>query len=267
MEHFDLIRRVGTGLLSVALLLTLTACGPGGAVVSPAPTPAPSDTAPVMTDSVSVPSPEASDPDVELSTPATESPEPSPSASAELPALTYEGLAEKVEEVLADLVTDDMSQLEQAKAVYDYTRTHIAYTGDSDKSDWEMGAYVGLTAKRGDCFTYYAVSRALLTYLGIENIKVERVGGISDHYWLLVNTGDGWYHFDSTPRSSKMPAFDSFMFTDEDAAEYTEATGEREYYAFDGSLYPERATEPNPENTNGSLYPERATEPNLENTN
>ena len=152
--------------------------------------------------------------------------------------------------MLADLITEDMTQLEQARAVYDYTRTRISYTGDSDKSDWEQGAYVGLTARRGDCFTYYAVARAMLTALGISNIKVERVGGISDHYWLLVDCGDGWYHFDSTPRSSKMPPFDSFMFTDADAADYTVATGEREYYAFDSSLYPERATEPNPENTN-----------------
>lgn len=244
MEHFNLIRRATAGSLSAALLLTLTACGPNEAEV----TPSPEDTVPVVTAAVSVSSPEVSSP-VEHTAPPVESPEVSP-PTVELPAFTYDGLAEKVDALLADLVTDDMTQLEQARAVYDYTRTHISYTGDSDKSDWEQGAYVGLTIKRGDCFTYYAVARALLTALGISNIEVERVGGISDHYWLLVDCGDGWYHFDSTPRSSKMPAFDSFMFTDEDAAEYTKATGEREYYAFDSSLYPERATEPNPANTN-----------------
>ena len=247
MEHCDLFRRVGTGILAGALLLTLTACGPRGAEV----TPTPEDTGPAVTDTLSVPSPEVSAPDVEYTDPPVETQPPEETqAPAELPSLTYSGLAEKVEAVLKDLITDDMTQLEQAKAVYDYTRTHISYSGDSDKSDWEQGAYVGLTAKRGDCFTYYAVARAMLTVLGINNIKVERVGGISDHYWLLVNCGDGWYHFDSTPRSSKMPPFDSFMFTDADAADYTEATGEREYYAFDSSLYPERATEPNPKNTN-----------------
>ena len=245
MEHLDLFRRINAGALSCVLLLTLTACGPRGAEV----TPTPEDTTPAMTDTPSVSTPAVSSPDVENTTPPVEIPEVT-QPPVELPALTYDGLAEKVEAVLADLITDDMTQLEQAKAVYDYTRTHISYSGDSDNSDWEQGAYVGLTAKRGDCFTYYAVARAMLTVLGIHNIKVERVGGISDHYWLLVDCGDGWYHFDSTPRSSKMPPFDSFMFTDEDAAAYTEATGEREYYAFDGSLYPERATEPNPKNTN-----------------
>ena len=241
MEHLELSRRISAGLLAGALLLTLTACKRSSAEV----TPTPENTTPTATDAVSIPSPEASDPGPENTAPPVESEPP-----VELPALTYEGLAEKVDAVLADLISDDMTQLEQAKAVYDYTRTHISYSGDSDKSDWEQGAYVGLTARRGDCFTYYAVARAMLTYLGISNIKVERVGGISDHYWLLVDCGDGWYHFDSTPRSSKMPPFDSFMFTDADAAAYTEATGEREYYAFDSSLYPERATQPNPENTN-----------------
>ena len=71
----------------------------------------------------------------------------------------------------------------------------------SDKSDWKTGAYTGLTAGRGDCFTYYAVSRALLTALGIDNLAVERVGGETRHFWNLVNCGDGWYHFDACPRS------------------------------------------------------------------
>ena len=39
-----------------------------------------------------------------------------------------------------------------------------------------------------------------------------------------------------------MPPFVSFMFTDEEAADYTAKAG-RSYYAFDGSLYPERAAD------------------------
>lgn len=146
-----------------------------------------------------------------------------------------------VQVVLDNIISDGMTKLEQARAVFDFTRTKISYTGDSDKSDWENGAYEGLTTRKGDCFTYYAVSRALLTALEIDNLEVQRVGGPTSHYWNLVNCGDGWYHFDATPRSSKMPAFVSFMFTDAEAADYTARAG-REYYTFDGSLYPERAT-------------------------
>ncbi len=155
-------------------------------------------------------------------------------------AIDGDALDLEVQKVLNTIVTDGMTRREQARAIFDFTRTSIAYTGDSDKSDWQAGAYDGLTKRRGDCFTYYAVSRAMFTALGIDNLEVQRVGGPTSHFWNLINCGDGWYHFDATPRSSKMPKFESFMFTDAEAADYTERAG-RNYYTFDGSLYPERA--------------------------
>ena len=181
-------------------------------------------------------------PEEETGSPEENDPAPSnPAPAVAGNGYSEENLDQTVANVLASIITDDMTKLQKARAIYDYTRTKIRYTGDSDKSDWKQGAYEGLSAKKGDCFTYYAVARALLTAAGIDNLEVTRVGGISSHWWNLVNCGDGWYHFDATPRSSQMPAFDSFMFTDAQAAEYTEATGKREYYAFDGSLLPARA--------------------------
>lgn len=158
-----------------------------------------------------------------------------------------ESLPEELEEltsgILADIITEDMTPAEQARAVFDYVHDNIRYTGHSDKSDWVSGACAGLTAYEGDCFTYYAASRALLTALEIDNLPVERVGGETRHYWNLVNCGDGWYHFDACPRSSRLPDFDSFLFTDRQAAEFTAEAG-RNYYDFDGSLLPQRASEP-----------------------
>lgn len=154
-----------------------------------------------------------------------------------------EELGDLTSGILADIVTEDMTPAEQARAVFDYVHDNIRYTGHSDKSDWVSGACAGLTAYEGDCFTYYAASRALLTALEIDNLPVERVGGETRHYWNLVNCGDGWYHFDACPRSSRLPDFDSFLFTDRQAAEFTAEAG-RNYYDFDGSLLPERAAEP-----------------------
>lgn len=151
----------------------------------------------------------------------------------------FDGL---VSAVLDGVIRDGMTKLEQARAVFDYVHDHISYTGHSDKSDWMTGAYTGLTTGKGDCFTYYAVSRALLTALEIDNLPVERVGGETRHYWNLVDCGDGWYHFDACPRSSRLPPFVSFMFTDRQAADFTAEAG-RSYYDFDGSLLPERAAE------------------------
>ncbi len=151
-------------------------------------------------------------------------------------------LEQAASEVLSEIITEGMTPLEQARAVFDYTHDKIRYTGKSDKSDWQAGACTGLTAREGDCFTYYAVSRALLTALGIENLPVERVGGETHHYWNLVNCGDGWYHFDACPRSSRLPSFCSFMVTDRQVADFTAEAG-RCYYDFDGSLLPERAVD------------------------
>ncbi len=233
MIDVSLSRRAGALICSAALLLTLSACGEPGAEVTPSSAPTPS-ISPSGT-----PAAEYSAPPVDVTAPPSDvTSEPTPEPFV----FTYNGLEDKVASTLDKIIEDGMTDLEKCEAVYQYTWNNIGYTGDSDKSDWEMGAYVGLTAKRGDCFTYYAVARAMLSYLGIPNLTVTRDGGVSDHYWLLVDFGYGWYHFDSTPRSSKMPAFDSFMFTDAGAADYTEATGEREYYKFDDTDLPERAT-------------------------
>lgn len=160
--------------------------------------------------------------------------------SAEASAFSQERLAEAVSSTVAEIIRDDMTSVEKARAIFDFAHDNIRYTGESDKSDWQAEAYAGLTRRKGDCFTYYAVSRALLTAVGIDNLEVTRMGGPTSHYWNLINCGDGWYHFDATPRSSKMPAFTSFMFTDEEAADYTARAG-RSYYSFDGSLLPPRA--------------------------
>lgn len=206
--------------------------------------------------------PEEEDPSLE------EQDEPEPSDQGETISVSsgdysQEALDQVVQEVLDAIISDNMTKREQARAVWDYTRTHVMYTGTSDKSDWRRGAYAGLTTRRGDCFTYYAVSRALLTALGIDNLEVQRVGGPTSHYWNLVNCGDGWYHFDATPRSSKMPYFVSFMFTDQQAADYTARAG-RNYYTFDGSLYPARAggsaTTSTPEKTPAEQAPSVSTE-------
>lgn len=230
-------------LVLAVLLLFLCGCTDLGQADSPPPgpsVPASPSQPPVLPPEDE---PALNDPSVPTDSP---SPRPTdvpvePTVEIPQPLFEKEGLEEAVMQLLDSIITADMDKLAQARAVFDYTRTHITYTGDSDKSNWESGAYEGLTVRKGDCFTYYAVSRALLTALGIDNLEVQRVGGPTSHFWNLVDCGTGWYHFDATPRSSKMPPFVSFMFTDAEAADYTERAG-RNYYTFDGTLYPERAT-------------------------
>lgn len=148
--------------------------------------------------------------------------------------VTEEMLNELADDILDDIIKDTMTQREIAWEIYSYIKSHVSYTGDSDKSDWMKEAFRGIRYGVGDCFTYYAVSEALLTRAGIENMCVTRVGGRTQHFWNLINCGDGYYHFDTCPHKDK---FASFMLTDAQVKEYTEMRGNN-YYNFDKTLYP-----------------------------
>lgn len=148
--------------------------------------------------------------------------------------VTDEMLNEVLDKILADITKEGMTKREIAYAIYKYVKGHVAYTGDSDKSDTKKEAYRGIKNGVGDCFTYYAVSEVLLTRAEIENMRVTRVGGRTQHFWNLINCGDGWYHFDSCPNKDKI---ETFMLTDAEVAAYTKKRGNN-YYNFDKSLYP-----------------------------
>lgn len=111
-----------------------------------------------------------------------------------------DSLEKEVDKVLRRIIKPSWSDTQKARAIYDYTRRHISYTGHSDKSDWAREAKRGIIYGYGDCFTYYAVARALLTRVGIPNIEVTRVKGYGRHWWNLVYVQDGFYHFDTCPR-------------------------------------------------------------------
>lgn len=143
-------------------------------------------------------------------------------------------LDDLADSILAKIVQEGMTTREKARAVFDYVHKQIKYVGTSDKSSWIGGAYVGLTQGRGDCYNYFAASKELLTRLGIPNIDLSRVGGNTDHYWQLVNVGDGWYHFDACPHPNEFP-FQSFMLTEAEVREYTERckSVRLNYYVYD----------------------------------
>lgn len=148
--------------------------------------------------------------------------------------VTDEMLYEKVDEILAKITKEGMTKREIAWEIYQWVKDHVAYTGTSDKSDWKKEAYRGIVNGLGDCFTYYAVSEAFLTRAEIDNMRVTRVGGRTEHFWNLINCGDGWYHFDTCPNKDKLP---TFMLTDAEVEAYSKKRGNN-YYVFDKSLYP-----------------------------
>lgn len=143
------------------------------------------------------------------------------------------------QKVYNQIIKDDMSQMQKAFAIYRWVRTNIGYTGSSEKSSWEVGAYQAFKNRSGDCFNYYAAGKALLNIAGIQNVDIVKSDtSHSRHYWSLINVGTGWYHFDCTPRKG---GGNFFMLTDAELADYSES--HKNSHIFDSSLYPARATE------------------------
>jgi hypothetical protein len=140
------------------------------------------------------------------------------------------------DQVLSEIINPSMSMLDKAWSIYSWVVRNLSYVNASDKTDWINGAYEGFITKKGDCFTYFSVTKTLLTRADIPNLDVRRVGGSTNHYWHLVDCGQGWYHLDTTPQRDYLQVF---MLTDEEVEAYTARAG-RNYYTYDKSLYPER---------------------------
>jgi hypothetical protein len=141
--------------------------------------------------------------------------------------------------VYDEIISDSMSDMQKAFAIYCWVRTNIAYTGDSDKSSWTRGAYDAFMNRSGDCYNYFAAAKALFNMAGIENVDVVKSDtSHSSHFWSLINLGDGWYHVDCTPRKGDGDNF--FMVTDEELEAYS--VEHNNSHIFDPDLYPERAT-------------------------
>ena len=147
---------------------------------------------------------------------------------------------EKAREVLDKIIKPGMSRDEQIFAVAKRVRDFVWYSGSSDKSSVENGAYEGFTKWSGDCYTYYAMVRVMLDMLEIPNYEARRVGGTSNHWWSVVEFEDGkYYHVDASPHpGSKM---NHLKMTESDLVAYTQkrSTGadrRPNYYVYDHTL-------------------------------
>lgn len=165
--------------------------------------------------------------------------------------VTLEMLFAELESVIKSQIPTAGSKEQQARAVYNYVYYRVEYTAHSDKSDWIRAAYDGFRKGEGDCFTYFALSKAFFEYLGIENMDIQRTTGLVDerHYWNFVNIGTAenpaWYHFDACRLLGAKHS--GCLLTDQQVGAYTKmrvgAHGETNYfYAYDQSKYPASAT-------------------------
>ena len=153
-------------------------------------------------------------------------------------ALDMAKLAALADQVLAEILTAEMTPAQQVKAIYDFSMTRLQKNAIANRGalpDRDMAAYTGLRDRKGDSYTRARVSEALFDRLGITYIPVERMGGSTPHYWSLVNLGEGYYHFDAMPHDKK---YNTCMITEARAQEIAAVRGDS-YYTYDVTLLPE----------------------------
>ncbi len=147
---------------------------------------------------------------------------------------TLEEMNVLVDRALAKIITPEMSDRDKAWAIFTYVKGHIAYISHGEKGDWIKAAYNGLALGKGDCYTYACTAKAMLTRAGITNMDIVKIPSRTEHYWNLVDVGDGWYHFDTTPRKDGP---NIFLWTEAELMDYSARHGNA--FNYDHSLYPE----------------------------
>lgn len=163
-------------------------------------------------------------------------------------AVTKEMLWAEIDRLIASEIPTSGSTELRAREVYEYVYYHVAYVGTSDKNDWVRAAYEGIRTGEGDCYTYFALSKAFFERMGIPNMDIQRTEGIvtERHYWNLVNIGSSaaprWYHFDACRILGESPSLGCLM-TDAQIGAFnqkkTDANGVSHYfYAYNRAAYP-----------------------------
>ena len=145
------------------------------------------------------------------------------------------------DDILAKIITKDMTNYNKAKAIFNWVDGKMKYSAGLSPREIAQAAYNCFTKGSGDCYTYMAASQVLLTRAGIQNKTVQRIPEAETrHYWNLVNTGGGWYHFDVCPTpGDAVTAGQRFMFTESQAKKYTQTLKDRgHYYDYDKSTVP-----------------------------
>lgn len=147
---------------------------------------------------------------------------------------TAESIAD---EVLGSITKKGWSQEKKLRAIYKYAAGHCAYVDSGSHSDWRKAAVNGIRYQSGDCFTFYSISRLLITRAGIPNLMVTRYPAVPGHHhwWNLVYVRGGWYHFDTTPRQRK-----GYFCLQTDAQLHMYSTGST--FRFRSDKLPKRAT-------------------------
>lgn len=130
------------------------------------------------------------------------------------------------EETLDTLFPDGyehLSERSRAETVYGWITENIRYRGGPKEMDIlkakreDDAVWEGLSDRHGNCYTFYAVSAALLRGVGLEVRRVWSTAPGEMHFWNLVRIDGSWLHFDTTPNFNG-DILGLFLLTDEELA-------------------------------------------------
>lgn len=145
-----------------------------------------------------------------------------------------EQMYNKAKQILRQICDDNMTDLEKARAIYEYITLNVKYDNyavdtPSIKNDWEKydAWYVEGVLNNGVAVCD-GIAKAYLLLAKIENIPVVRVNS-TNHAWNKILIGGKWYGVDSTHADTvdvdneiEVFTYKQFMFTDE----YKESKGQ-----------------------------------------
>ena len=162
--------------------------------------------------------------------------------------VTEDMLYTEIDRVIAQIIKPEMNTEAKVRTIYAYVQDSINYASTAKTDDFVYAAYMALfSSGTGDCYSYFAASKAFFERLGIENIDMKRASGSAagEHYWNLVNIGTNeapkWYHYDANPISGQY-SVSGCLLTDAQVAAYDTWRGEG-YRKYDATGIPASAAE------------------------
>ena len=179
--------------------------------------------------------------------------------------VTAEKLNEEIEKIAKNQgMSKSLSKEELCQRIYKYVNDpeasasgarfqYVGFSNDPSRTDWRNEAYLSLKNGQGDCYSYYALSKAFFEYFGIENLDIERKSGLTSdtHFWNMVNIGTTanprWYFFDATRYAGKFTVGgdNGCLLTLAQLEGYKASNSKYDgvYYAFEEGNYPTAETQ------------------------
>lgn len=159
-------------------------------------------------------------------------------------------LMQLIEEKADELgITKEMTTAAKIKKIYSYVnnKNTIMFTDESNipninrsnwETDWIEEAVRTLETEEGDCYSYYALSKAFFEYFGIENVGIKRSenypGAVDDgtHFWSAVKVEQSWYYYDATRLAGEFEdgTNNACLITEKKLKSYKGSNGEDFFY-------------------------------------